>query len=88
MIKTLAPRKLVDTDSQLLAALEKGSETLQNITDQFAPLMKKFHIFFFWEQHKTDLGYTKDYVPLPFSQCLSLRSMESRGEAEYFAGGG
>ncbi len=66
MIKTLAPRKIVDTDNQLLAALEKGSETLQNITDQFAPLMKQFHIFFFWEQHKTDLGYTKDYVPRPF----------------------
>jgi len=64
MIKTLAPRKIVDTDSQLLGALEK--KTLQNITDQFAPLMKQFHIFFFWEQHKTDLGYTKDYVPLPF----------------------
>jgi len=72
MIKTLTPRKILDTDSQLLAALEKGSETLQNITDQFAPLMKRFHIFFFWEQHKTDLGYTKDYVRVPAFFFLSM----------------
>ena len=64
MVKTLTPRKILDTDSQLLGALEKGSETLQNITDHFAPLMKHFHIFFFWEQQKTDMGYTKDYVLL------------------------
>lgn len=36
-------------DSQLLSAVE-NSETLQAITDQFAPLMKQFHIFFFWEE--------------------------------------
>lgn len=54
--------KVWDTDSQLLNALQEGSETLQNITDQFAPLMKQFHIYFFWEQEKTDLGYTRDYV--------------------------
>ena len=74
MVKTLTSRKIVDTDSQLLAALEKGSETLQNITDQFAPLMKQFHIFFFWEQQKTDLGYTKDYVFIHYScpPCFPL----------------
>jgi len=62
MISALAPKKVWDTDSQLLNALQEGSETLQNITDQFAPLMKQFHIYFFWEQEKTDLGYTRDYV--------------------------
>ena len=62
MIKALAPKKMFDADSQLLNALHTGSETLQNISDQFAPLMKHFHIFFFWEQMKTDLGYTRGYV--------------------------
>jgi len=62
MLGTVAPRKLWDTESQLLEALGAGSETLQNITDMFAPLMKHFHIFFFWEQEKTDCGYTWDYV--------------------------
>ncbi len=62
MLSALVPKKVWDTDSQLLNALQEGSETLQAITDQFAPLMKQFRIFFFWEQERTDLGYTKGYV--------------------------
>ena len=65
MLSSVTPKKVVDSDSQLLGALREGSETLQNITDQFAPLMKHFRIFFFWEGEKTDLGYTFDYVRVP-----------------------
>lgn len=66
MLSALAPRSMVDTDSQLLNALQAGSETLQNVTDQFAPLMKNFRIYFFWEQEKSDLGYTRAYVRLDY----------------------
>ena len=59
---TMMPKKILDTNDQLLNALRAGSETLQNITDQFAPLMKNLRVYFFWEQEKTDLGYTRDYV--------------------------
>ena len=62
MLSALAPKKVWETDRQLLDALQEGSETLQAITDQFAPLMKQFRVFFFWEQERTDLGWTKDYV--------------------------
>lgn len=62
MIGALIPSKIVDTEGQLLDALQEGSEVLQNITDLFAPLMKDFHIFFFWEQEKTNMGFTQDYV--------------------------
>ncbi len=62
MVGALVPSKIVDTEGQLLDALQEGSEVLQNITDMFAPLMKDFHIFFFWEQEKTDMGFTQDYV--------------------------
>ena len=62
MIGALILSKLVDTDGQLLNVLEEGSEVLQNITDMFVPLMKRFHIFFFWEQEKTNMGITQDYV--------------------------
>ncbi|KAI9880614.1 MAG: hypothetical protein M1830_001965 [Pleopsidium flavum] len=51
-----------DAPSQLLTALARHSETLQNINDQFAPLTKQFRIFFFWEQLQTDLGPKKSYV--------------------------
>jgi hypothetical protein len=62
MIRALAPSKLLDTDAQLADALHEGSEVLQNITDMFAPLMKNFRIYFFWEQEKTNLGSTLAYV--------------------------
>lgn len=70
MLSALMPRKVWDTDSQLLNALHEGSETLQAITDHFAPLMKQFRIFFFWEQERTDLGYTKDYVIGPVEMSV------------------
>ena len=62
LLDAVLPSKICDTDDQLLNALEEGSETLQNITDQFAPLMRYFCIYFFWEQEKTDLKVKRDYV--------------------------
>jgi len=41
------PKKMLQIESNLLNALEEESETLQNITEQFAPLMPDFRIFFF-----------------------------------------
>ena len=49
-------------DSPLMLAVEKDSETLQNVTDQFLPLMKQFHIFFFWEEVKTNIGDEAIYI--------------------------
>ena len=56
------PKKAFQTDSALVRALQEDSETLQNITDQFAPLMDRFRIFFLWEQERTDLRYTREYI--------------------------
>jgi hypothetical protein len=71
MISALTPSKVVDTNSQLADALYEGSEVLQNITDMFAPLMKNFRIYFFWEQEKTDLGGSLGYVCISVSLTLS-----------------
>ena len=62
VIDAMIPSKVLDSDGNLLEALQQGSETLQDITDMFAPLMKNFRIYFFWEQEKTDLGTTLKYV--------------------------
>lgn len=48
--------------NDLLRAIGKDSETLQNITDQFAPLIKQFHIYYFWEMVETELGSVKGFV--------------------------
>lgn len=68
IIDVILPSKLLDTQAQLLDALKEGSELLQEITDNFAPLMKDIRVYFFWEQEKTDLGYKLDYV----STCHNL----------------
>ncbi|TWU71006.1 hypothetical protein ED733_002008 [Metarhizium rileyi] len=61
MVQVFVPSKLVDTGSALLDALQTGSEVLQEVNDNFTPLMKEFRIYFFWEQEKTNLGVTWDY---------------------------
>ncbi|MCJ1288691.1 hypothetical protein MMC34_000220 [Xylographa carneopallida] len=81
MLSALTPKKIMDTNSQLLDALKEGSETLQNITDMFVPLMKQFNIFFFWEQEKTDLGYTQDYIVEEHSAAPILDNTERSGIA-------
>jgi len=48
--------------SQFMLSLLEGSESLQEITDQFAPLMKKFKIYNFWEKIETYVGDKKTYI--------------------------
>ncbi|KAF4625831.1 hypothetical protein G7Y89_g12333 [Cudoniella acicularis] len=55
------PKRIVQFESALLHALKERSETLQNITDQFAPLMSRFRMLF-WEQEKMNLKYTQEYI--------------------------
>jgi len=79
MISALAPSRVIDTESQLADALYQGSEVLQNITDMFAPLMKNFRIYFFWEQEKTNLGSTLDYIVEENSAAPILDNTERAG---------
>jgi hypothetical protein len=66
-------------ESQLLSAIEKDSETLQAITDQFAHLMKQFHIFFFWEELQSDLGGQLGYVVEESSAAPTVDNTERSG---------
>ncbi|KAI0397351.1 hypothetical protein F5Y17DRAFT_393789 [Xylariaceae sp. FL0594] len=78
-IKMFVPSKLVDTQSQLLDALREGSEVLQEVSDNFVPLMKDLRIFFFWEQEKTDWGYKLDYVVTESSAAPILDNTDRAG---------
>jgi len=75
------PKKVLESDSSLIRALEEDSEILQNITDQFASLMPRFHIYFFWEQERMDLKYTKDYIVDEASAAPILDDTERSGIA-------
>lgn len=48
--------------SQFMISLLKGSEMLQEVTDQFAPLMKQFSIYCFWEELATQAGHAEAFI--------------------------
>ena len=48
--------------SDLQTLINRFNEILQTITDDFAPLVKQFNIYFFWESIRSQLGKVKDYV--------------------------
>jgi len=56
------PSAALSLSTTLLKTLESESEALQDVTAAFVPIMPRFRIFFFWEQHKTDLKYTRDFI--------------------------
>ncbi|PVH94680.1 ribonuclease-like protein p/mrp subunit [Periconia macrospinosa] len=79
VIDALTPSRVLDSNGQLLDALSEGSETLQNITDMFVPLMKNFRVYFFWEQEKTDMGTGLDYIVEESSAAPILDNTERAG---------
>ncbi|KAI1306666.1 ribonuclease-like protein p/mrp subunit [Xylaria venustula] len=79
IMDAIVPSKLVDTQAQLLEALKEDSEVLQEITDNFTPLMRDLRIYFFWEQEKTDLGYKLDYIVSESSAAPILDNTDRAG---------
>ena len=72
---------LADTrvSSTIERSIEKNSETLQNITDQFAPLMKQFHVYFFWETLQTPFNFSKSFIVSEDSAAPILDDTERSG---------
>jgi hypothetical protein len=66
-------------ESRLLSLIEEGSEVLKTITGHFAPLMKQFHIFFFWEQVPTNFGKRTGFVVEESSAAPILDNTERSG---------
>ncbi|KAJ9655480.1 hypothetical protein H2198_005666 [Neophaeococcomyces mojaviensis] len=69
--------------SRLITGVKEDSETLQDINDQFCPLMSRFRCFFFWEQEKTLLKSTskRDYIVPETSAAPILDNTERCGIA-------
>lgn len=75
------PKKAANFATRLVKAPEEQSEILQNISDQFAPVMAEFRIYFFWEEEETDLKYTKDLIVEEASAAPILENTERCGIA-------
>lgn len=68
LVRVVSPRSWVDSNNALIRALEKNSETLQNITDSFVGISPDFKMFFFWEELKTSIpGMGRELVSSPMS---------------------
>jgi protein SERAC1 len=77
---TFAASSFRISKSDLVQALRMQSETLQNITDYFVPMMRHFRVYFFWEQKKTDLRlFRKDYVVTVDSAAPAYNDTERAG---------
>ncbi|KAI8950495.1 hypothetical protein F4801DRAFT_579348 [Xylaria longipes] len=65
--------------SNFMLSLLEGSETLQEITDQFAPIMKHFFVYNFWEQLRTTIGKRKIYIVERASASPSWNEVDQCG---------
>ena len=81
IVSLALPKSVLETDSSLLHALEKESEILQDIAEHFKGMMRYFHIFFFWEQERTNFGYTRDYIVSQTSAAPIIPDTERSGIA-------
>lgn len=63
VLSVLKPLRLPMFETNLTAALEPDSEVLQNMFDDFLPLMSGLHITLFWEEKATKFGvFRHDFV--------------------------
>lgn len=75
LVRVVSPKSWVDSNNSLIKALEKNSETLQNITDSFVGISQDFRMFFFWEELKTSIpGMGRELVSSPPCDSLPLIS--------------
>lgn len=87
MAEAATPKSFSVTESSLVKALAEESETLQNITLNFDPIMKNFRICFFWEQEQTDLKFLgKGYIVTSDSAAPMFDDTERSGIASSHSG--
>lgn len=62
-LSALSILRLVSFETKLTAALEPDSEVLQNMSDDFLPLIPYLNIALFWEEKPTSFGiFGRDFV--------------------------
>jgi hypothetical protein len=62
MVNALVPKKVIDTEAQLVKTLQTNNETLQNININFLDMVNRFKICMVHEAVKTDLKGTKAFI--------------------------
>ena len=70
------PRKLIDTQPQLVDALKKNNETLRSVDGWFLQLSSRFHLYFFHEGKPSNLGGSLQYIVDEESASPILQNVE------------
>jgi len=84
LVRTVSPKSWVDSNSALITALEKGSETLQNITDGFLGISRDFRLFFFWEELKTAITGMGSHLIVEYASAVP-EALPDAGKASIHA---
>ncbi|KAL8858372.1 MAG: hypothetical protein Q9178_005053 [Gyalolechia marmorata] len=72
----MLPKKVMDSQSQLIDALKTNNETLQNIDRQFIQILSRFHIYFFHEGKPTNLKGTLKFIVDETSASPTVQDVE------------
>ena len=74
-----AIHKPTSSPSEFALSLSRGSQILQDIHDQFSPLSKRFSMYLFWEQLKSDFGSSQSYIVSEESAAPPWDNVERAG---------
>ncbi|KAI0868247.1 hypothetical protein GGS24DRAFT_223260 [Hypoxylon argillaceum] len=74
-----ANRRRHPEPSHFMLSLLEGSEALQEITDHFAPILKDFFIYNFWELLRTTIGRRRIYIVDRASAGMSWNEVDQCG---------
>lgn len=78
------PKKIMESSSQLVRALQTDNETLQNINSLFAEILPRYHIYFFHETRSTDVKGTRQLIVDESSAAPYIEGVERMGiEADH-----
>lgn len=78
------PRKVMESSSQLISALQTDNETLQNINSLFAEILPRYHVYFFHETRSTDIKGTRQLIVDETSAAPYIEGVERMGiEADH-----
>ncbi|KAL8844442.1 MAG: hypothetical protein Q9176_001352 [Flavoplaca citrina] len=72
----MLPKKVMDSQPQLIDALKTNNETLQNIDRQFIQILNRFHIYFFHEGKPTNLKGTLKFIVDETSASPTVQDVE------------
>ncbi|KAI0401354.1 hypothetical protein F4802DRAFT_428819 [Xylaria palmicola] len=64
---------------RLLRPAGEDDVFFQSITAEFNPIMKQFHLFFFWEELRTAVGDRYQYIVDPSSAVIDVDNTEKAG---------